>query len=69
MARQLEYPKVVGLRLTVHAQQKLARLCRQTHRPRADLMRLLIDRAELVLGAAPDAALVGEMGKPQANEG
>ncbi len=47
MAPRVRYPKVIGLRLTAQAWVKLRKLCKATNRPRADLLRELIARAEL----------------------
>ena len=58
------YKRVVGLRLTDEAQIKLDRLCEATRRPRGDLMRFLIERAELALATAPEVTL--PLGRRQA---
>ena len=47
MVRPTTYPMVVGLRLRAEDLDRLDALCKRTHRPRADLMRLLISQAEL----------------------
>ena len=46
MRRPLNYPKVVGVRLSEEDGQKLHRLCTAIHRPAGDVLRLLIRLAE-----------------------
>jgi hypothetical protein len=46
MARQLNYPKTVGVRLSEQDGAKLQALCTVTHRPPGDVLRLLVRLAQ-----------------------
>ena len=46
MARQMNYPKVVGVRLSEEDGQKLQRLCASTQRPPREVLRLLVRLVE-----------------------
>lgn len=47
MTRQNQYPKTVGVRLSVEDREKLRRLCEATHRPPGDMLRVLVRTAQL----------------------
>ncbi len=48
MARQMNFPKVVGVRLSPEDGAKLQALCAHTQRPPSELVRLLIRAAQPV---------------------
>ena len=48
MARQMNFPKVVGIRLSAEDGQKLQHLCTHAQRPPSELVRLLIRTAQPV---------------------
>jgi hypothetical protein len=64
MARDVQYPKVIGLRLTARDLQQLRALCKQTCRSRSDLLRWLIRQA--AAGPKPDVAADPTRGHPSA---
>ena len=48
MTRQMNFPKVIGVRLSTEDGVKLQRLCEQAQRPPSELVRLLIRTAQPV---------------------
>lgn len=46
MARQHQYPKTVGVRLSIEDRQKLDHLCAATRRPPGEVLRLLVRQAQ-----------------------
>jgi len=56
----MTYPVIIGVRLRPEDVVKLDTLCQRTHRPRADLLRLLITRAEET--GLEDVRLAGDIG-------
>ena len=47
MTRQNQYPKTVGVRLSVEDREKLRRLCEAAHRTPGEMLRLLVRTARL----------------------
>lgn len=45
MARQNQYPKTIGVRLSVADRAKLSELCAATRRPPGEVLRLLVQQA------------------------